>query len=106
VLENFDPVGRWREKWPRINQPIDTASTLPDGTKIRDIIDFKAWLVKNIDQFSECLSEKLMTYATGRVPNYSERKELAMIVEKNHERENGFRDLMFALIASKTFRTK
>ena len=106
VLENFDPVGRWREKWPRINQPIDTASTLPDGTKIRDIIDFKAWLVKNIDQFSECLSDKLMTYATGRVPNYSERKELAMIVEKNHERENGFRDLMFALIASKTFRTK
>jgi hypothetical protein len=29
-----------------------------------------------------------------------------MIVEKNHERENGFRDLMFALIASKTIRTK
>jgi hypothetical protein len=106
VLENFDPVGRWRTEWPGINHPIDASSILPDGTKIRDIVDFKAWLVKNIDRFSECLAEKLMTYATGRVPNYSERKEIAALVEKNHDTGNGFRDLVLALIASETFRTK
>ena len=106
VLENFDPVGRWRTEWPGINQPIDASSTLTDGTKIHDIVDFKAWLVENIDQFSKCLAEKLMTYATGRVPNYSERKEIAAIVEKNHDTENGFRDLVLALVASETFRTK
>jgi len=102
VLENFDPVGRWRDQWPNINQPIDASSTLPDGTRIKDVVDFKGWLVKNIDQFSRCLSEKLMTYATGRVPNYSERKEIAAIVGKNHR----FRDLLLALIESETFRTK
>ena len=79
---------------------------MTDGTKIHDIVDFKAWLVENIDQFSKCLAEKLMTYATGRVPNYSERKEIAAIVEKNHDTENGFRDLVLALVASETFRTK
>lgn len=106
ALENFDPVGRWRDNWPGVNQPIDASSTLPDGTEIHDIVDFKRWLVENIDQFSECLAGHLMTYATGRVPNYTERKEIAAIVEKNHQSGNGFRDLLLALVESETFRTK
>lgn len=106
ALEHFDPVGRWRDRWPGIDQPIDASSTLPDGTKIRDIIDFKAWLVANIDRFSQCLAEKLMTYATGRVPNYSEGAEIAALVARNHESGNGFQDLLLALITSETFRTK
>lgn len=47
-----------------------------------------------------------MTYATGRVPSFAERKEIAAIVEKNHENGNGFRDLVLALIESETFRTR
>jgi hypothetical protein len=106
VLENFDPVGRWRENWPGIDRPIDATGTLPDGTEIKDIIDFKKWLVANVHLFSECLSEKLLTYATGRVPNYSERQEIAAIVKANQEHGEGFRDLLLDLIESKTFRTK
>ncbi len=106
VLENFDPVGRWRENWPDINKPVDATGTLPDGTEINDIIDFKKWMVENVDLFSECLSEKLLTYATGRVPNYSERQEIAAIVEANQKTGNGFRDLLLALIESETFRRK
>ncbi|MEL6105136.1 MAG: DUF1588 domain-containing protein [Planctomycetota bacterium] len=106
VLENFDPVGRWRERWPDVDRVIDAASTLPDGTEIRDVVDFKAWLVDNIDLFSCCLAEKLMTYATGRVLNYSERHEIETLVKANHESGNGFRDLVLTLITSDTFRTK
>jgi hypothetical protein len=106
VLENFDPVGRWRDTWPGIERPINAAATLPDGSKINDIVDFKAWLVKHIDAFSECLAEKLMTYATGRIPNHSEQKEISVIVKQNREQTHGFRDLLLALIASETFRTK
>ena len=47
-----------------------------------------------------------MTYATGRVPNYSERKEIEAIVEANHEHGNGFQDLLLGLIASDTFHAK
>ena len=106
VLENFDPVGKWRETWPIIDRKIDASSTLPDGTEIKDYLDFKAWLVENIDMFSECLAEKLLTYATGRVPNYSERKEIEAIVALNTIDGNGFRDLLLSLIDSQTFRTK
>ena len=106
MRENFDPVGRWRENWPKIDVPIESSGTLPDGTVIHDVTDFKAWLVNNIDLFSQCLSEKLLTYATGRVPNYKERKEIETIVKLNHGAGNGFQDLFLALIQSETFRTK
>lgn len=106
ALENFDPVGRWRENWPGIEQPIDASATMHDGTEITGVVDLKGWLVENIDQFSACLAEKLLTYATGRVPNYTERQEIASIVRSNHEDGNGFRDLVLGLIESETFRTK
>ena len=106
VLENFDPVGRWRTEWPGSNTKIDASGTLPDGTEISNAIDFKAWLVDNVDLFSECLAEKLMVYATGRVPNYAEKREIEIIVQKNRRNTNGFRDLVLALIESETFRTK
>lgn len=106
VLENFDPVGRWRDVWPDSNTPIDSATSLPDGSELASAVDLKQWLVENIDQFSQCLSEKLLTYATGRVPNYSERKEISKIVQQQRQTGGGFRDLVLALIQSETFRTK
>jgi len=106
VLENFDPVGNWRDEWPKIEVPIDPSGTLPDGTPIKDVTELKSWLVDNIDFFSQCLSEKLLTYATGRVPNYAERHEIESIVRENRECGNGFQDLVLALVTSETFRTK
>lgn len=106
VLENFDPVGNWRDEWPKSGVRIDSSGTLPDGTEINDITDLKSWIVENITLFSQCLSEKLMTYATGRVPNYAERKEIETIVQENHQNGEGFQDLVLALVASETFRTK
>ena len=70
------------------------------------MVDLKRWLVANINQLSQCVAEKLMTYATDRAPNYAERKELADIVRANREPGNGFRDLVLALIESRTFRTR
>ena len=75
MLENDDPVGRWRTQWPKGNAKIDASGVLPDGTRIRDVVDFKRWLTKNVDRFSRCLAEKLMVYATGRELNYAERHE-------------------------------
>ena len=106
MLENFDPVGRWRDEWPDTQTTIDSSVVLTDGTPIRDIRDFKAWLVDHIDLFAQCLSEKLMTYATGRIPNYVERKEIDHIVTESLEKGEGFRDLLLRLIESETFGTK
>lgn len=106
VLENFDPVGGWREQWPRIKVKIDPSGVLPDGTRLSGYTDLKAWIADNIPLFGQCLSEKLMTYATGRVPSYAEKQELKQIVLKVEQKKGGLRDLLLALMESKTFRTR
>ena len=86
--------------------PVETDGVLPDGTELRDVRDLKAYLVDDIRPFAECLSEKLLTYATGREMGYSDRKLIAQIVSENEGKGGGFRDLLLALIDSESFRTK
>jgi hypothetical protein len=118
ALENFDPVGRWRDFYPRYEkgedgeiithkgQPVDAAATLPDGTELKDVTDLKRYLVTNIDQFSACLTGKLLTYATGRSLSYGDRKEIARIVASVKKEGNGFADLIVAVVQSESFRVK
>ncbi|MBT3481866.1 MAG: DUF1588 domain-containing protein [Opitutales bacterium] len=106
VLENFDPVGRWRDKWPDSERIIDASATLQDGSTVEDVIGLKRWMVTNIDLFSKCLAVKLMIYATGREPSYIEVKEIEGIVKTNLENNKGFQDLFVDLILSETFRAK
>ncbi|PHR95465.1 MAG: hypothetical protein COA78_30125 [Blastopirellula sp.] len=106
VLEHFDPVGRWRDKWPESGTIIDASVTLQDGTKVEDVIGLKRWMLTNIDLFSRCLAVKLMIYATGREPSYIEVKEIEDIIKSNRENKHGFQDLFVDLILSETFRSK
>lgn len=106
VLEHFDPVGRWRDKWPESGTIIDASATLQDGTKVEDVIELKRWVLTNIDLFSRCLAVKLMIYATGREPSYIEVKEIEDIVKSNRENKHGFQDIFVDLILSETFRSK
>ena len=106
ALENYDPVGRWRTNWPDGDARIDASGMLPDGTSVNGPTELKAWLVANIDLFSTCVAEKLLTYATGRVPNHAEKREIEQIVRANREAGEGFQDLVLDLIDSRTFRAK
>jgi len=106
VMENYDPVGRWRDVWPKSNKRIVSAVVLPDGTAVRDAVELKRWLVGNIDLFSASFGEKMLTYAAGRAPNFAERREIESIVAGNRRMGGGARDLVLALVGSKTFRTR
>ena len=117
VLENFDPIGRWRDHYPRYEEKngetttqdgpeIDSTGTLPDGEALKDIQDLKRWLKNNPEPFVRCICEKLLTYATGREMNYRERKIIAGIVRSQAENQYRFRDLLLALVQSDIFRTK
>lgn len=117
VLENFDPVGRWRKHYPDFRrepvtkqqpqgQVVDSSGVLPDGTQLTSVVDLKQWLVKHPELFARCLSEKLMTYATGRRMNYKERQVIADIVSDQMQHNLRFQDLLMALVDSQIFRKK
>lgn len=118
ALENFDPIGRWRDHYPvyedhedgtsitRKGAKVDATGRLPDGTEITDVTDLKRWLTKHPELFARCLSEKLLSYATGRSLSYRERSIVAKIVEDQAVGGLGFEDLLLALIDSQVFRAK
>jgi hypothetical protein len=117
ALENFDPVGRWRDHYPVYEKvgekvvrkdglPVDAAGVMQDGTELQDVTDLKRYLIENIDIFGNCLAEKLLVYATGRNLGFGDRREVEKIVKKVRQEGNGFQDLIVALVLSESFRTK
>ncbi|MBT6768131.1 MAG: DUF1585 domain-containing protein, partial [Opitutales bacterium] len=63
-------------------------------------------LLKRPESFVTTVTEKLLTYATGRKMSYGDRKLIGGIVDETSEAKGGFRDLLLALIESESFRTK
>lgn len=115
VLENFDPVGRWRTHYPVYDEKgqavpgikIDTSGRLPGADQdLTHINDLKDHVVKHIDQFAFCLGEKILTYATGRELSYADRQELKNIVNRMVEQNDGFQDFVVELVKSEVFLTK
>ncbi len=104
ALENFDPIGRWRESYGR-NNKIDASGELPNGKTFEDVASFKKLLLEQKDQFATALTQKLLAYATGRPAEPGDRPHINHIVKDLGERKNGFRDLIKLVVLSEPFRS-
>ena len=127
VLENYDPVGRWRDHYPVYTKPpdgskaleeefystvgkgvlagpvIDSVGILEDGTRLENAADLKRYVLDNIDTFARCLAEKLLVYSTGRPLSFGDRRVADQIVNSTARKGNGFRDLIVAVAQSESF---
>ncbi len=70
-LENFDGIGRWREK--EKDRPIDASGSLPGGESFRGPVEFIGVLNKRQDAFRRHFAETLLAYALGRGLEYYDR---------------------------------
>ena len=116
LLENYDAIGQWREKYPErsVNEggkvvkqpglPVEARATLPDGTALQDVGELKRYVLAHLDQFGGALAEKLFVYGSGRVPSYAERKVLKQNAQGVVKRQGGLRDLVLEIIESAPFR--
>lgn len=105
ALENFDPIGKWRETYGQ-DAKIDASGELPNGKSFHDIAGFKAVLVEQQAQFARALTEKLLAYAIGRRTKASDRSQIDRMVAGLAERDGGLKDLIQLVVASETFRSK
>jgi len=64
-LENFDAIGRWREK-DELGLAIDSAGKLPSGESFSNPAELKGLLAKRKAGLARNLTERLMAYAVGR----------------------------------------
>ncbi len=106
AFENFDVVGRWRDKYKRARDPINTSVTMANGTEIADIVQFKQMLMDRKKLVARCLTEKMLIYATGRKLEATDRGEVDRLVAQLAKRENRLRDLVHLVATSNIFRSK
>ncbi|RPF88969.1 MAG: DUF1592 domain-containing protein, partial [Roseibacillus sp. TMED18] len=103
AFENFDVVGRWRDRYKRANGPIDTSSTLSSGREIKDIVEFKSMLMERKELIARNLAKKMLTYATGRKLEAVDRGELDRITAELEKRDNRLRELVRLVVRSQIF---
>ena len=64
-LENFDAIGRWREKNAE-GLAIDSAGKLPNGQNFSSPAELKDLIAQREKDLARNLTERLMAYALGR----------------------------------------
>jgi len=104
ALENYDPIGRWRSKDGGFE--IDSAGKLPSGEEFRDAAELKAALRANPREFILCLTEKLMTYATGRGIEWQDKPAVRAVARDAAKDDYRFASMVEAIVESAPFRMR
>jgi hypothetical protein len=106
AFENFDVVGRWRDRYRGSRDLIDTKTTMANGNEISDIIEFKKMLREREPMIVRCLTEKMLTYATGRKLEVRDRGEVNRIIDQLRTKQNRLCDLVHFVVKSDLFLNK
>jgi hypothetical protein len=104
ALENYDAVGRWRTL--DAGEPIDATGTFFDGTPFRGVADLEKAILAHPEFFVTTLSEKLLTFATGRGVDYYDAPAVRAIVRDARAREYRFSSIVMGIVNSMPFRMR
>ncbi|HVE40819.1 MAG TPA: DUF1588 domain-containing protein, partial [Planctomycetota bacterium] len=122
ALESFDVIGGWREfyrleRWVKgaksikgkqyLEGPkVDCTGEMADGRPFKDVDELKQLLLKEKDQVTRAMAQRLATYATGGAPEAADRSELDAIVARVRGKNYGLRSLVHEVVQSRLFREK
>ncbi len=101
ALDHYDALGQYREK--EGESPIDASGTLPDGANVDGVADLEANLLSRPEMFVSCLSEKMMTFALGRVVDYHDAAAIRSIVRSAAEKNYRLSSIVQGIVASQPF---
>ena len=103
ALENFDPVGRWRDKYHN-GRDVDSSGTLFRTHEFSNIVEFKDAILKEKNRFVRGLAGHMLTFGLGRELNPSDSLALDEIVGKVADAKYSMKCLIHAVVQSKPFR--
>jgi hypothetical protein len=102
ALEHFDLVGRWRDS--DSGEPIDASATLVDGTAVDGPAALRRALLDRSDAFVTAFTERLMTYALGRILDPHDRPAVRRIVAAAADEDQRFSAIVLGIATSAPFR--
>jgi hypothetical protein len=104
ALENFDLVGKWRDTDQGVK--IDASSVLVDGTKIDGPASLREALAGRSDVFLTTMTQKLLTYGTGRGARYYDMPAVRSIVREAARNDNHFSSFVLGVVQSAPFQMR
>ena len=110
-LENFDPIGRWRDQYPKQKKKaalkVDASGELASGETFKDFSEFKQTLKKvRLTPFTENLIRQTLTYSTGRHMEITDQFEIDDIQEELKKEGQGLQSLILLCLTSETFKSR
>jgi mono/diheme cytochrome c family protein len=105
ALENFDSVGKWRDKGPD-GAPLDVAGVLADGTKVSGPAALREAILSRPDAFVTVVTEKMLTYALGRGLEPADMPVVRRIVKKTAQNDYRLSSIVMGIVESAPFQMR
>jgi len=104
ALENFDAVGRWRER--DAGKPVDANGGLPDGSKFAGVTGLESAILRRPELFVTATTEKLMTFAVGRGVEPDDGPAIRKIVRQAANHDYRFSAIVLGIARSTPFQMR
>jgi hypothetical protein len=102
ALENYDPIGVWRDKEQGKEIVID--AELPSGKVFKSPVELKTYLAtERKDDFVRAFSEHMLTYALGRPLDYYDIQTVRQITDALEQNDYRFTTLVLEITRSYPF---
>jgi hypothetical protein len=105
AIENFDAVGRWRNR-DADDTAVDAAGSLPSGVTFNGVAGLKKALLDRPDMFVTTVAEKLLTYGLGRGLEYYDAPTVRAITRDARNKDYRFSSLIAGVIKSAPFQMR
>jgi hypothetical protein len=103
-LENFNAIGAWRTADGTL--PVDASGKLPDGRSFNGPDELLAVIAQDREAFTECVAEKLLTYAIGRGLESYDKATVRQIVANVAKKDYRFSSLVMEIVNSLPFQKR
>ena len=105
ALENFDAIGRWRDRgedW----SPIDARGSIPGGGEFDGMAGLRDAVLARPHVFAGAVAEKLLTYALGRGLDHNDGPAVRRIVRGAADEDYRFSSLVLGIVESIPFQMR
>ncbi len=102
ALENFDPIGRFRDK-DEAGLPLDASGQVKSGATFTGIEGLRDYLKSQEAQFTSQFARKLLGYSLGRQVLPTDKKLLASISQQVRTGDGNFSTAVLAIVNSRQF---
>jgi len=105
ALENFDAIGRWRDKYSS-GLDIDSSGEIFGESKFKDIIGLKDTLIRNPQWFMRSFIEHMLSYSLGRELDINDKPHVDKILAKVMLEKGKFSTVVTEITKSYPFMNK